>query len=82
MSHPRTLPGLVLGLLLAAPLGAGAAEEVPAVVADFTYASRHVFRGVERAGPSAQAAVDFNRDAFSAGLWSSVPFDGRATRAG
>jgi hypothetical protein len=74
MSLPRTLPGFAIAILLALPLGAGAADEPPAVLVDFSYASRSIFRGVERAGASAQAAVEFNREQFSGGVWASRPF--------
>jgi hypothetical protein len=43
---------------------------------DFIYASSHVFRGVERAGDSAQATLEFNRGGFRSGAWLNQPFDG------
>ena len=54
MSSLRTLPGFCLVALLTAPAG-GWADEPPVVRVDVDYASRYVFRGIERAGQSAQA---------------------------
>lgn len=65
--------------LLAGSLRAPAAEP-PAVRADFSYASRDVFRGVERAGSSAQATVEFFRDDFRGGVWANLPFAGGTGR--
>ena len=73
MSPLRTLSGLWLAALLAASPGAWA-DEPPAVRADFVYASRYVFRGVERSGQSAQAGVELARDNFSGGGWANLPF--------
>lgn len=65
--------GLALSLLLAG--GAPAwADEPPAWRTDFTYASAYVFRGVERAGNSAQGAVEYNQEGFRGGVWASQPF--------
>jgi hypothetical protein len=51
------------------------AEEAPPLQVDLAYASRYVFRGVERAGDSVQAAVEFNRDNFRGGFGINQPFD-------
>lgn len=69
-------------LIVAALAGTLAAQsdEPPAVRLDFNCVSRYVFRGVERAGSSAQAAVEFNRDNFSGGVWTNQPFAGGETR--
>jgi len=56
------------------------AEEPPPLRMDATYVSSQVFRGVERAGDSAQAAVEFNRGGFRGGLWVNQAFDGGDTR--
>lgn len=72
MSSFKTLPGLCLAAMLAAPLGAPG-DEPPAVRADFGYASRYVSRGVERAGQSAQAGVELAHQNFSGGVWTNLP---------
>ena len=74
-----TISRLSLVALLAGPLGA-LADEPPAVRADFSYASRYVFRGVERAGSSAQTTVELSRDDLRGGVWTNVPFAGGAGR--
>ncbi len=56
------------------------AEEAPPLRVDVAYASSHVFRGVERAGDSVQAGVEFSRDRLRGGLWVNQPFDGDDTR--
>ena len=71
------------GLLLAALLAASAkvrADETPGVRADFDYASAYVFRGVERAGASAQAGVEGAHDDFHGGFWTNQPFARGAAR--
>lgn len=78
MRFPLKLSVLGLGLLTWA-LG-WAQEEPPPLRMDVNYVSSHVFRGIERAGGSAQAAMEFNRDGFRGGLWVSQPFDGDDTR--
>ena len=70
---------LSLGALLTGPLGA-LADALPAVRVDVTYASQYVFRGVERAGSSAQVAVELSRDDFRGGVWVNRPFAGGAGR--
>lgn len=70
----HTSLGLCLAAMLVVPLGAQA-DEPPAVRVDFGYASRYVFRGVERAGQSAQAGVELNRENFRGGVWTNQPFE-------
>lgn len=70
----------VLGLGLLAGAGGWAQEEAPLLQADLAYASSYVFRGVERAGDSAQTAVEFSRDGFRGGLWVNQPFNRNGTR--
>lgn len=70
----------VLGLALLAWARGWAQEEAPPLRVDVIYASSHVFRGIERAGHSVQAAVELNRDRFRGGLWVNQPFDGDDTR--
>ena len=79
MSSSITLFRLLGAAMLAAPLVARA-DEPPAVLVNLDYASRYVFRGVERAGSSAQAAVEFNREQLSGGVWSNVPSQNGGTR--
>lgn len=79
MGFRQKISGVLLAALLAVPLGARG-EEPPAVQMDFGYASRYVFRGVERAGSSAQAAVEFNRDSFHGGMRTNLPFESGETR--
>jgi hypothetical protein len=79
MRSIHAISRLSLVALLAGPLLSPAAEP-PAVRADFSYASRYVFRGVERAGSSAQATVEFSRDDFRGGAWANLPFAGGVGR--
>ncbi len=74
MRFPLKFSVVGLGLLVWAQ--GWAQEESPPLRVDVAYASRHVFRGVERAGDSAQAAVEFSRDSFRGGLWVNQPFAG------
>jgi hypothetical protein len=70
-------------LLLAGLPGVGAlaqGEEPAPLRLDLGYASSYVFRGVERAGDSAQAAVEFNRGGFRGGVWSNLPFNDDGAR--
>lgn len=72
-------PPLISGLLLAVlPAGAALAQgdETPPWRVDLGYASSHVFRGVERAGDSAQLTAEFNWEGFRGGLWTNQPLDG------
>jgi hypothetical protein len=81
MRSRQTFSVFFLAALLADPFLAGA-EEMPLVRADAGYASQYVFRGVERAGASAQVALELARDDFHGGLWSNLPFgngEGRET---
>jgi len=79
MLSRHTLSCFLCAAILAAPLVASA-DEPPAALIDLDYASRYVFRGVERAGSSAQATVEFSRDQLSGGVWSSTPFENGGTR--
>ena len=71
--------GFMVAVLLAGPVVVRA-DEPPAVQVDFVSATRYVFRGVERAGSSAQAAVEFNRDSFHGGVGATLPFNRGETR--
>lgn len=78
MRFPSKISLCVLGLLI---WGRGwAQEEAPPLRLDLAYASNYVFRGVERAGDSTQAAVELNRGNFRGGLWINQPFDSGDTR--
>lgn len=79
MSYLRTLPGLLLTAVLAAPLGVQG-EEPPAVTADLIYTSRYVHRGIERAGPSAQAGVELAHENLRGGGWINQPLASGAVR--
>lgn len=63
------------GLLGAGRLLAQGGDEAPPLRVDLLYASSHVFRGVERAGDSAQAAIEFNREGLRGGAWLNQPFE-------
>jgi uncharacterized protein (TIGR02001 family) len=73
MRSTQTFSGLFLAALLA---GAPAmpAEEVPLVSADLGYASKYVFRGIEKTGAATQGGLEFSRDNFRAGLSTNQPF--------
>ena len=79
MRSTQTFSGLFLAVLLVSPLVA-LAEEAPPVRADLNYASRYVFRGLERAGSSAQATFEMSRDNLRGGMWASLPASGGDTR--
>jgi len=70
----------ILAILLVAIATCARGEEASPLRVDVAYASSHVFRGVERAGDSAQAAVEFNRDRLRGGIWVNQPFDRGDTR--
>lgn len=70
----------VLGLGLLAWTPGWTQEAPPPLRVDVAYASGYVFRGVERAGVSVQAAVEFNRDRLRGGIWVNQPFDRGDTR--
>ena len=61
-----------LCLLVALALAARA-EEPPPVRVDFAYASRTVFRGIERAGDALQADLELSRDEWRGGVRTSQP---------
>jgi hypothetical protein len=79
MSFLRQLPSLGLVAVMAIPVLASG-EEPPAVRADLGYASHYVFRGIERAGDSAQVAVEGAHESWRGGLWTNLPFESGETR--
>ena len=71
-----------LSALFLALTGALAAQDgaEPVVRADLGYASRYVFRGLTRAGASAQGGVEYEpNETIRAGLWANAPFRGGET---
>lgn len=64
---------------LAAGLGLRAEDPAPAssytITADFTYASKYVFRGVKYADKSFQGTLKGTFGDFYAGLWTNQPID-------
>ncbi len=64
---------VVLALLAGAAHGAAQDSGEPKLTADFGYASRYVFRGVERAGSSAQASVEYAAHGFRGSVWTNQP---------
>ena len=76
MRSTQTCSGLFLAVLLVG-VPALLAEEIPLVSADLGYASRYVFRGVEKTGVSTQAGLGFSQDNLSGGLWTNQPFQRR-----
>lgn len=79
MRSTQTFSGLFLAALLLSPCGA-LTEEAPPVRTDLSYASRYVFRGLERAGGSTQATLEMARDSLRGGLWASLPATGDGAR--
>lgn len=79
MRFSQKITGILFVALLAGPPGVRG-DDPPAMQVDFSYASRYVFRGIERAGSSAQAAAEFNRGNFHGGVWANLPFDNGETR--
>lgn len=73
----RTLQTAVVatGLLLAGSVLAQTDEEAPPLRVDVGYATSRLFRGVERAGDSAQAGMELNRGRFRGGMWLNQAFD-------
>ncbi len=61
-------------LLLVLSAGLVAQEESSATV-DVGYASRRIFRGIERTGDAAQASVALAQDGWRGNLWANHPFD-------
>ncbi len=45
----------------------------PRLTVDFGYASRSVFRGIERAGSSAQASMEYAVNGFRGSVWANQP---------
>ncbi len=74
MRLPQTIAGLLL-VVLPAVVGLAQDDEPPPVRVEAAYASRYVFRGIERAGDSAQVAVELSHDKFRGGLWANQPLD-------
>lgn len=75
MNRCRFIFAVLAGLLWAGGAAAQTGDEAPPLRVDMGYASRYVFRGVQRAGDSAQAAVEINREGFRGGLGLTRPFD-------
>jgi hypothetical protein len=74
MYFARTLSGLLLAIL---SVGVAFAQiDAPPVQTELAYASRAVFRGVERAGDSLQASVELNGERFHGGLRTVQPLGG------
>ncbi len=71
-----TLAALVAGASLSAqaPAPAPAAPSY-SVTADFTYATKYVFRGVQLAKGAFQPSVKLTAGDFYASVWSSMPVD-------
>jgi uncharacterized protein (TIGR02001 family) len=72
-----TLATLVAGASLSAqtPAPAPAPASSYSVTADFTYATRYVFRGVQLAKGAFQPSVKLTVGDFYASVWSSMPAD-------
>jgi len=79
MSWRNTFSGICLVGSLVVPAGLGA-DEPPAFRADLNYASRYVFRGVERAGSSMQAGANLTWANLSGGVWVNQPLAGGEVR--
>jgi hypothetical protein len=77
--HINDLPLMyrLLSLALVFPLSAtlGAQDEL-ATTGDIGYASRRVFRGVERSSDAMQASASVAKAGWRGTLWSSFPFEG------
>jgi len=71
----KAVPGLLMLTVLAAILsGPALRADDPAFRADFALVSRQVFRGIERAGASAQMNVEFAGGGLRGGAWTNQPF--------
>ena len=79
MRSIQTFSGFFLAILLGGPLG-GQAEETPLFRADLNFASKYVFRGLEKAGASTQATGEFSRDNLRGGAWINQPLAGGTGR--
>lgn len=75
MNRLRKVSAVIASLLGAGGLLAQLGEEAPPFRFDVIYATSQVFRGVERARDSAQAAIEFNRGGLRGGAWLGQPFD-------
>lgn len=69
------LTTLVAGASLSAQAPAAAAAPAYSVTADFTYATKYVFRGVQLAKGAFQPSIKLTSGDFYAGVWSSIPAD-------
>lgn len=78
MRLPQVISGLLLAALIAFPV-VTCADEAPPVQVDLMYASKHVFRGIERAADSVQAAVRLNRENLHAALGTNQSFGKNGT---
>ncbi len=74
----RTVSGLLLGSFVA--VAARAQTEAPPIQVNVAYASRSVFRGVERSADALQAGVEFSRDNLHGGLGTRQSFGGDDAR--
>lgn len=79
MRFRQKITGILFIALWAGPLGVRG-DEPPAMLVDFSHATRYVFRGIKRAGPSAQVAAEFNRDSLRGGVRANLPFENGETR--
>jgi len=52
------------------------AQDESAITADVGYASRRVFRGVERSGDAMQASAALSSGGWRGCVWGSLPFEG------
>ena len=75
MRSIQTFSGLFLAILLIGPLWAQT-EETQWFRGDLDFASKYVFRGLERAGASTQATGEFSRDNLRGGAWINLPLAG------
>lgn len=74
----RFLRSIVLLLVLpgGAMVGFAQSDGEPQRTADLGYASRYVFRGVERAGGSVQASAEYAVGGFRGTVWTNQPLNG------
>jgi len=71
------IAALVAGASLPAQTPAAPAPAAPAysITADFTYATKYVFRGVQLAKGAAQPSIKLTAGDFYASVWSSMPLN-------